>query len=96
MDPRVSEDKVPAYKKVEEKIREIDNTIIIARTYYVYNRHKIAYRFQLIKKDKMCIVDIPRKLLDELKRNNKASEEELTSMLNLRVQDSECWSDFQK
>lgn len=97
MDPRVSEDRVPSYKKVEEKIREIDNTIIIARIYYIFNHLNSTYRFQLIKKNKMCIVEIPKKLLDNLKRDsNSALEQELGDILNLYVQRSECWAEFEK
>ncbi len=96
MDPRVSENIVPSYRKVEEKIREIDNTIIIARIYYVFHDHNFAYRFQLIKKDKMCMVEIPKRLLEALKHNNSASEQELTELLNLHVQRADCWADFEK
>ncbi len=97
MDPRVSEDRVPSYKKVEEKIREIDNTIIIARIYYIFNHLNSTYRFQLIKKNKMCIVEIPKKLLDNLKKDsNSALEQELGDILNLYVQRSECWAEFEK
>ncbi|MDP3296332.1 MAG: hypothetical protein Q8N09_01880 [Thermodesulfovibrionia bacterium] len=97
MDPRVSEDRVPSYKKVEEKIREIDNTIIIARIYYIFNHLSSTYRFQLIKKNKMCIVEIPKKLLDNLKKDsNSALEQELGDILNLYVQRSECWAEFEK
>ena len=96
MDPRISEKNVPSYRIVEEKIREIDNTIIIARTYYIYDNFNFAYRFQLIKKDKLCIIDIPKKLLDDLRDNNEASEEELTRILNLHLQRNECWMDFEK
>ncbi len=98
MDPRVSEDRVPSYKKVEEKIREIDNTIIIARIYYIFNHlGSTVYRFQLIKKNKMCILEIPKKLLDNLKKDsNSALEQELTDILNLYVQRSECWAEFER
>ncbi len=96
MDPRVSEDIVPSYKKVEEKIREIDNTIIIARIYYIFSDHNFAYRFQLIKKDKMCMIEIPKRLLEEVKRNISDSEQELTDLLNEHIQRNECWADFEK
>ncbi len=96
MDPQVSEDNVPSYKIVEEKIRQIDSTIIIARTYYIIDNFSFTYRFQLIKKDKLCMVDIPRKLLNDLKSNLSASEQELTHILNLHIQSPECWNDFEK
>ncbi len=96
MDPRVSEDIVPSYKKVEEKIREIDNTIIIARIYYIFSDHNFAYRFQLIKKDKMCMIEIPKRLLEDVRKNISASEQELADLLNEHIQRNECWADFEK
>ncbi len=96
MDPRISEDRVPSYKKVEETIRQIDNTIIIARIYYVFSDLKFAYRFQLIKKNKICILEIPKKLLDDLKHDGISSEQELSDILNARIQSSECWACFDK
>jgi hypothetical protein len=96
MDPRVSEADVPAYKKVEEKLRQIDNTIIIARTYYLFDNLNFAYRFQLFKKDKMCMVDIPKKMLDDLKNNTGESEEEVSDLLRYHVQNSHCWADIEK
>ncbi|MCK5286612.1 MAG: hypothetical protein KAJ59_02250, partial [Thermodesulfovibrionia bacterium] len=82
MDPQVSEENVPSYKTVEEKIRQIDNTIIIVRTYYIIENLSFTFRFQLIKKDKICMVDIPGKLLTDLKNKILASEQELTDILN--------------
>lgn len=48
MDPRVSEDKVPAYDIVETKIRHIDNTVIIFRIFYMLDT--FIYKFQLLRK----------------------------------------------
>jgi hypothetical protein len=48
MDPRVSEDKVPAYDIVEDKIRQIDNTVIIFRIFYILD--SFIYKFQLLRK----------------------------------------------
>jgi hypothetical protein len=89
-DPMVAEDKVPSYEIVEEKIKEIDSTIIISRIFYIFDN--LSYRFQLIKKDKMCMVEIPKRLLDDLKNGNPASEQELTEILKLYVKSSECWA----
>jgi len=91
-DPVVAEDRVPSYEIVEEKIKEIDSTIIISRIFYIFEN--FSYRFQLIKKDKMCMVEIPKRLLDELKNGSPASEQELTEILRLYVKDSECWSEI--
>jgi hypothetical protein len=96
MDPQVSEENVPSYKTVEEKIRQIDSTIIIARTYYIIENLSFTYRFQLIKKDKICMVDIPGKLLTDLKNKMLASEQELTDILKSHIQSPECWIDFEK
>jgi hypothetical protein len=96
VDPRVSEENVPAYNKVAEKISEIDNTIIIARTYYIFDNLNFSYRFQLFKKDKMCMVDIPKKMLDDLEKNKVGTEQELHDLLRLHVQDSNCWTNIEK
>ena len=42
MDPRVSEDKVPAYDIVENKIRQFDNTVIIFRIFYMLGIQDIS------------------------------------------------------
>jgi len=91
----VSEDRVPSYRIVEEKIREIDNTIIIARVYYIFNNGNFIYRFQLIKKERMCIIDIPRKLLDNLK-DNLSYQQELTTILNSHILRPDCWAKFEQ
>jgi hypothetical protein len=91
-DPIVAEDKVPSYKIVEEKIKEIDSNIIISRIFYIFDN--LSYRFQLVKKDKMCMVEIPKKLLDDLKNGSPASEQELTDILKLYVKSSEYWAEI--
>ncbi len=92
-DPLVAENKVPAYEIVEEKIREIDSTIIIVRTYFLSDN--FSYRFQLIKKDRMCIVEIPKRLLDNLKSDGSTSEKELTDILKLYMENADCWIGFE-
>ncbi len=88
-DPLVTEDRVPSYEKVKEKIGEIDNTIIIIRTFYNFNN--LTYRFQLIKKEKMCVMEIPKVLLDDLKNDGSSAEQELTDILKLYIESSDCW-----
>lgn len=92
IDPLVTEDKVPSYKIIEEKIREIDNTIIIFRIYYLLTTFK--YRFQLIKKDRMCIVEVPRKLLESLGTDGTKADQVLTRILNSNIDNEECWADI--
>ncbi len=89
-DPLVTEDQVPSYELVKEKFNKIDSSVIIARTFYVPDN--LIYRFQLVRKDKMCIVEIPKRILDDLKNDNSSSEQELTEILNSYLNNSECWS----
>ncbi|HDZ00246.1 MAG TPA: hypothetical protein ENH52_02105 [Nitrospirae bacterium] len=91
-DPMVTEKEVPSYEIVAEKIKEIDNTIIIYRIYYLFNT--FVYKFQLIKKDKMCIVEIPRSLLENLNKDGTKSEQELSKLLDLNIENPECWAEF--
>ena len=94
-DPLVTEDKVPAYEIVEEKIKQIDSTIIIIRV--SYNPGNFTYRFQLLKKGRICIVEIPRRLLDDLKNDGStSSEQELTKILKLYVEQSDYWTEAEK
>ncbi len=93
-DPVVSEDKIPSFKVVEEKIRQLDNTVIIARIFYLPN--SLTYRFQLIKKNKMCMMEIPKKVLDNLTTDGATAEEELRSILKLYVQKPEFWITLQE
>ena len=92
-DPLVTEDKVPSYDMVEQKIREIDSTIIVYRIYYLFT--SFLYRFQLIKKDKMCILEIPRVLLENVGKDGSEAENELFALLSQNIENSECWKEFQ-
>ncbi|GBE03789.1 hypothetical protein BMS3Abin09_00711 [bacterium BMS3Abin09] len=89
IDPLMSEDKVPAYNVVEEIIREIDHTIIIYRIYYLLGI--FVYKFQLIKKDKMCVVEIPRALLESQGNDGTRAEQELSKLIITRIEDEESW-----
>lgn len=89
MDRQVTKHEVPAYDLVEEKIREIDGSIIVLRIFYIFMQ--IVYRFQLIKNDKLCTVEIPRKLLEGLKSRNPVLEEKLNEILDASLQQSDCW-----
>ena len=89
MDRQVTKNEVPCYDVVEEKIREIDGSIIVLRIFYIFMH--IAYKFQLIKNDKLCTVEIPRKLLEGLKSRNPILEEKLTELLDSSLQHSDCW-----
>jgi len=91
-DPVVAEERVPSYRIVEEKIREIDSTIIISRIFYIFDN--FSYRFQLIKKDKMCMMEIPKRLLDDLKNGSPTSKQELDEILRLYVKSPERWSEI--
>jgi len=92
-DPLVQEKDVPSFKIIEEKIKEIDNTIIIFRVYYFFNSR--IYRFQLIKKDKMCIVEIPRSLLESVGNDGASAYHELSKLLDLNIENAECWDNFE-
>ncbi len=89
LDPLVSEDKVPSYNIVEEMIREIDHTIIIYRVYYLLGI--FIYRFQLLKKDRMCIIEIPRTLLESIGMDGTRAAQELSKIINSKIEDEECW-----
>lgn len=89
MDRQVTKHEVPSYELVEEKIREIDGSIIVLRIFYIFMQ--IVYRFQLIKNDKLCTVEIPRKLLEGLKSRNPLLEEKLNEILDASLQQSDCW-----
>ena len=91
-DPLVTEGSVPSYNVIEEKIKEIDNAIIIYRVYYLFNT--FTFRFQLIKKDKMCVLEIPRALLENLSKDGSTSERELLQILNLNIENEECWAEL--
>jgi hypothetical protein len=90
MDRQVSKHEVPSYDIVEEKIKEIDGSIIVFRIFYIFMQ--IVYKFQLIKNDRLCTVEIPRKLLEGLKARNVILEDELTRLLDSSIQESDCWN----
>jgi hypothetical protein len=89
MDPRVSEDKVPAYDIVENKIRQFDNTVIIFRIFYMLNT--FIYKFQLLRKDKLCILEIPKKMLLDLRNGDVIADKEMTRILESCLDSSDCW-----
>lgn len=89
MDRQVTKHEVPSYEIVEEKIKEIDGTIIVLRIFYIFMH--IAYKFQLIKNDQLCTVEIPRKLLEGLRGENPILEEKLGEILDSSLQHSDCW-----
>ncbi len=92
MDPQVSIDKVPSYEIVEEKIKQIDGGTIILRIFFVPVH--FIYRFQLIKNNRGCMVEIPKKLLDDLKSGSPESEEELTKILKPYFKSSDSWTEM--
>ncbi|MBI4850027.1 MAG: hypothetical protein HY808_15875 [Nitrospirae bacterium] len=90
MDRQVTKEEVPSYELVEEKIKEIDGSIIILRIFYIFMH--IAYKFQLIKNDKLCTVEVPRKLLEGLKNGNIILEKELNEIIYESLEGSDCWN----
>lgn len=89
MDRQVTKYEVPSYEIVEEKIKEIDGSIIVLRIFYIFMQ--IAYKFQLIKNDKLCTVEIPRKMLEGLRSRNPILEEKLMELLDESLQHTDCW-----
>ena len=92
-DPLVSEKDVPSYDVIEQKIKEIDNTIIIFRIYYLFDT--FMFRFQLMKKDKMCMFEIPRRLLESLGNDGTSAERELLKILDANIENPDCWAEFE-
>jgi hypothetical protein len=90
MDRQVSRKDVPSFEIVEEKIKEIDGSIIVLRIFYIFMH--IAYKFQLIKNDKLCSIEIPRKLLEGVRGRNSVLEEELTRILDTNIQHADGWN----
>ena len=90
MDRQVERKDVPSYEIVEEKIKEIDGSIIVLRIFYIFMH--IAYKFQLIKNDRLCSIEIPRKLLEGVRNRNSILEEELTKILDTNIQHADCWN----
>jgi hypothetical protein len=89
-DPLVAEKDVPGFNIIEKKIREIDNNIIIYRVYYFFER--IIYRFQLLRKDRMCIIEIPRALLEELGQDGTSADREISKIISMNIENEDCWS----
>jgi len=92
-DPLVAESDVPSFDVLDKKIKEIDNLIIIYRIYYFFN--SMAYRFQLLRKDKMCTIEIPRSLLEDLGRDGTSADREISSIILLNIENEECWKDVE-
>jgi len=92
-DPIVSEETVPSYETVKEKISRMDSTILISRIFFIPDN--LTYRFQLIKKGKKCMMEIARSLLDNLKNDSLNSEEELDNILKSYIEHPERWSEVE-
>jgi hypothetical protein len=90
MDRQVKKEEVPSYEIVEEKIKEIDGSIIVFRIFYIFMQ--IVYKFQLIKNDKLCTIEIPRKLLEGLNGRNGIVEDELNRILETYLVQTDCWN----
>ena len=90
MDRQVTKRELPSYEIVEEQIKAIDGSNIVLRIFYIFMH--IAYKFQVIKNDKLCSVEIPRKLLEGLKYRNAILEDELNRILDSSLQHAECWN----
>ena len=90
MDRQVTKEEVPSYEIVEEKIKEIDGSIIVFRIFYIFMQ--IAYKFQLIKNDKLCTIQIPRQLLEGLKGRNVILDDELNKILEAYLVQADCWN----
>ncbi len=91
-DPIVDEKDVPSFNRIEKQIRELDNTIIIYRIFYFFTSR--FYRFQLIKKDNMCMIDLPRDMLEDLSRESSPSENELCRIITSNIENEDCWKEF--
>ena len=89
-DPLVAESDVPSFDVLDKKIKEIDNLIIIYRIYYFFN--SMAYRFQLLRKDRMCIIEIPRALLEDLGRDGTSADREISDIISLNIENEDCWA----
>ncbi len=92
-DPVVDEKDVPSFNILEKKIKEIDNTIIIYRIFYFFSSR--SYRFQLIKKDKMCMFDLPRDILENLSHDGDSSERDISRIIATNIENEDCWKAFQ-
>ncbi len=90
-DPEITAIDVPSFSLVEWKIKQIDSTIMVFRIFFV--PVELIYRFQLMKKDRMCTVDIDRSLLDELKSGVRTAEEELAEILLISIENENFWTE---
>lgn len=93
MCPEETINKVPSYSLVEKKIRQIDRNIMVFRVFFI--PVESIYRFLLIRKDKMCTVELHRSLLESLKDGNTAPEEELAETLLISIDNDGFWTDIQ-
>lgn len=89
-DPLVAESDVPSFDVLDKKIKEIDNSIIVYRIYYFFD--SMAYRFQLLRKDRMCIIEIPRALLEDLGRDGTSADREISDIISLNIENEDCWA----
>jgi len=87
---QISKEIVPSYEIVEDKIKGMDGAVIIFRIYYI--PEKLTYSFQLLRNNKICMVEFTSQLLDDLKNRLPSSDDELTNLLNNFLKDSGCWS----
>lgn len=90
MGTQVSKGIVPSYKVVEDKIKELDGAVIIFRIFYI--PEKFTYSFQLLRNNNICMVEITRQLLDDLREGTPSSYDELTNILNNTLTNSDCWT----
>jgi hypothetical protein len=89
MAPQITKGGVPSYEIIEEKIKGMDGAVIIFRIFYI--PENFTYRFQLLRNNRICMVEIPGRLLDSLRSGDPAAEDELTELLNAHLQNSDCW-----
>ncbi len=90
MGMQVTKDIVPSFEIVEDKIKDMDGAVIIFRIFYI--PEKLTYSFQLLRNNRICMFEITRQLLDDLKNRRPSADDELTNILNTHLKDSGCWS----
>ena len=88
-DPIVEEKDVPSFGIIARKIKDLDTSIIIFRIYYFFSRR--AYKFQLIRKDRMCMFEISRELLENLGKDGTSADHQISEILSLYIDSEECW-----
>ncbi|MBI4844514.1 MAG: hypothetical protein HY809_09360 [Nitrospirae bacterium] len=93
MSPELYKYQVPYYHVIEKRVKEIDEAIMVFRAFFI--PVESVYRFQLIKKDKMCNVELHKPLIDSLKNGDARSEEELAELLLLSIENESFWTDIQ-